>query len=122
MGCGLFGLGVGNATSLPGLIVQHEFPKQHFSRVVSLVVTVNQFRFAFGPTLLGQLQQARGSYGTALLVCLTMQAMAAIIVVSPVTGRRTKVAALLTKRWRRYMADAKKRSDGHIRQNARTWC
>ena len=89
---------------------------------MSLVVAINQFSFAFGPTLLGQLQQARGSYGTALLVCLTMQAMAAIIVVSPVTGRRTKVAALLTKRWRRYMADAKKRSDGHIRQNARTWC
>ena len=83
MGCGLFGLGVGNATSLPGLIVQHEFPKQHFSRVVSLVVTVNQFSFAFGPTLLGQLQHARGSYGTALLVCLAMQAMAAITVVSP---------------------------------------
>jgi hypothetical protein len=50
---------------------------------VSLVVAINQFSFAFGPTLLGQLQHARGSYGTALLVCLAMQAMAAITVVSP---------------------------------------
>jgi MFS family permease len=97
LGCGLFGLGVGNATSLPGLIVQHEFPKQHFSRIVSLVVALNQFSFAFGPTLLGQLQHARGNYGTALLVCLAMQAMAAIIVVSPAIGRCTKMAALRAK-------------------------
>ena len=98
LGCGLFGLGVGNATSLPGLIVQHEFPKQHFSRVVSLVVAINQFSFAFGPSLLGQLQHARGSYDTALIVCLAMQAMAAIIVVSPAIGRCTKMAALRAKR------------------------
>jgi len=102
LGCGLFGLGVGNATSLPGLIVQHEFPPQHFSRVVSLVVAINQFSFAFGPSLLGQLQHAQGSYGTALLVCLTMQAMAAIVVVLPAIWRDTEVAASLAKRWRRY--------------------
>jgi len=29
LGCALFGLGVGNTTSLPGLLVQQEFPKQH---------------------------------------------------------------------------------------------
>jgi MFS family permease len=28
----LFGLGIGNTTSLPGLLVQQEFPKQHFTR------------------------------------------------------------------------------------------
>jgi MFS family permease len=98
LGCGLFGLGVGNATSLPGLIVQHEFPKQHFSRIVSLVVAINQFSFAFGPTLLGQLEHARGSYGPALLICLAMQAMAAIFVVSPAIRRCTKMAALRAKR------------------------
>jgi MFS family permease len=60
LGCGLFGLGVGNTTSLPGLLVQQTFPKQHFARIVSLVVAINQFSFAFGPTLLGQLEQAGG--------------------------------------------------------------
>jgi hypothetical protein len=60
---------------------------------VSLVVAINQFSFAFGPTLLGQVERARGSYGTALLVCLAMQAMAAIIVVSPAIGRWMKMAA-----------------------------
>ena len=37
LGCALFGLGVGNTTSLPGLLVQQEFPKQHFARIVSSV-------------------------------------------------------------------------------------
>ena len=55
VGCALFGLGGGNLTSLPGLLVQQEFPKQHFARIVSLVVAINQFSFAFGPTLLCQL-------------------------------------------------------------------
>jgi MFS family permease len=88
LGCVLVGLGVGNATSLPGLIVQHEFPKPHFSRVVSLVVAINQFSFAFGPTLLGELKYLRGGYTAGLLACLTMEAIAAIIVVLPAIGRR----------------------------------
>jgi MFS family permease len=53
LGCALFGLASGNLTSLPGLLVQQEFPKQHFARIVSFVVPINQFSFAFGPTLLG---------------------------------------------------------------------
>jgi MFS family permease len=87
LGCILFGLGVGNMISLPGLIVQQEFPKQHFSRIVSLIVAINQFTFAFGPGLLGYLRRTEGSYTTALVVCLVVQVMAAIIVVSPVLGR-----------------------------------
>jgi MFS family permease len=90
LGCGLFGLGVGNTTSLPGLLVQQEFPKQHFARIVSLVVAINQFSFAFGPTLLGQLEQAKGSYGTGLLACLSMEALAALIVISPMLIRGRK--------------------------------
>jgi MFS family permease len=87
LGCILFGLGVGNMISLPGLIVQQEFPKQHFSRIVSLIVAINQFTFAFGPGLLGYLQEAQGGYTTALVACLVMQAAAATIVVLPLIGR-----------------------------------
>ena len=86
-GCVLFGLGVGNTTSLPGLLVQQDFPKQHFARIVSLVVAINQFSFAFGPSLLGQLEHAEGSYSTGLLVCLSVEAVAAIIVISPRIAR-----------------------------------
>jgi MFS family permease len=90
LGCVLFGLGVGNTTTLPGLLVQQEFPKQHFARIVSLVVAINQFSFAFGPTLLGQLEHAEGSYGTGLLVCLSMEALAALIIISPAVTRYRK--------------------------------
>jgi len=81
-GCALFGLGVGNMTSLPGLIVQQEFPREHFARAISLVVAINQFSFAFGPSLVGQLQQASGSYAAALCLCLAIQLVAALIIVS----------------------------------------
>jgi MFS family permease len=87
LGCTLFGLGVGNTTSLPGLLVQQEFPKQHFARIVSLVVAINQFSFAFGPSLLGQLERAEGSYSAGLLACLSMEALAALIVISPAVTR-----------------------------------
>src|SRR6266478_8917848 len=82
LGCALFGLGVGNTTSLPGLLVQQEFPKQHFARIVSVVVAINQFSFAFGPGLLGQLERLEGTYVTGLFVCLSMEALAALIVIS----------------------------------------
>src|SRR6266478_7540959 len=90
LGCALFGLGVGNTTSLPGLLVQQEFPKQHFSRIVSLVVAINQFSFAFGPSLLGQLEHAEGNYSAGLLACLSMEALAALIVISPAITRYRK--------------------------------
>jgi MFS family permease len=92
LGCLLFGAGVGNAASLPGLIVQQEFPKQHFARIVSLVVAINQFSFAFGPSLLAQLQHASGGYTVALLVCLAAEIVAAIVVLLPgVIQRRAAV-------------------------------
>jgi MFS family permease len=92
LGCAVFGLGVGNTTSLPGLLVQQNFPKQHFARIVSLVVAINQFSFAFGPSLLGQLEHAEGNYSAGLLACLLMEALAALIVISPVATRYSKQA------------------------------
>jgi hypothetical protein len=71
-------------------MVQQEFPKQHFARIVSIVVAINQFSFAFGPSLLGQLERAEGSYSTALFACLLMEALAAFIVISPAVIRYRK--------------------------------
>jgi cyanate permease len=88
LGCVLVGLGVGNATSLPGLIVQQEFQKQHFARIISIVVAINQFTFAFGPTLLAQLERAEGNYSVALLLCVAMEIAAAAVVLFPVIRRR----------------------------------
>jgi hypothetical protein len=89
----IFGIGVGNATTLPGLIVQQEFPKQHFARLISIVVAINQFTFAFGPTLLAQLQRLKGTYTAVLLVCFAMEIAAAIIVLSPAVTRRRAPAS-----------------------------
>jgi MFS family permease len=87
LGCGLFGLTVGNLVSLPGLIVQQEFAKRDFARVVSMVVAINQYTFAFGPALLAWLTPAGGGFARALLACLIMQAIAAVIVLLPMTAR-----------------------------------
>ena len=78
--CALFGLGVGNLTTLPGLIVQREFPPERFARTVSLVVAFNQYAFAFGPALLGVLRDATGSYTVPLALCMLLEGMAAIVV------------------------------------------
>jgi len=86
-GCALFGLALGNVISLPGLIVQQEFPQRDFARIVSMVMAINQFAFAFGPALLGRLQQPDGSYARALFACLVMEVAAAVIVLAPVMGR-----------------------------------
>jgi MFS family permease len=82
-GCVLFGLGLGNLVSVPGLIVQREFRKEHFARIVAMIVAINQFTFAFGPGLLGYLQRIRGDYTAALVVCLAIEIAAAVLVMLP---------------------------------------
>jgi predicted MFS family arabinose efflux permease len=80
VGCLLFGFGVGNLITLPGLIVQQEFPRRDFARAVSLNVAINQLVAALGPSLLGVLHDLSGSYRSSLLACLVLQAAAAILV------------------------------------------
>jgi MFS family permease len=112
LGCVLFGVGVGNATTLPGLIVQQEFPKPHFARIVSLVVAIDQFSFAFGPSLLATLEGAADSYTAPFLVCAASEVAAAIVVLMPVvTGcRKTQ----LSKRHRHSAKDV----DGRVKPTA----
>ena len=49
----LIGLGIGNATSLPPLIVQVEFSKADAARVVALIVAISQATYAFAPVTFG---------------------------------------------------------------------
>ncbi|TMJ26512.1 MAG: MFS transporter [Alphaproteobacteria bacterium] len=80
LGCVLFGFGVGNLITLPGLIVQQEFPRRDFARAVSLNVAINQLVAALGPYILGVLHDLSGNYRTSLIACLILQAAAAILV------------------------------------------
>jgi MFS family permease len=80
LGCVLFGFGVGNLITLPGLIVQQEFPRRDFARAVSLNVAINQLVAALGPYILGVLHDLSGNYRTSLMACLVLQAAAASLV------------------------------------------
>jgi len=87
-GCALFGLGVGNLTTLPGLILAVEWPRERFSALVGLVVGINQFTFAFGPSLVGVLRDRAGTYGPALGACAVLQAVAAALILLGPNARR----------------------------------
>jgi MFS family permease len=56
VGCGLFGLGVGNVAALPALIAQNEFQAADVGTVVALVIAINQAVFALAPAVLGFLR------------------------------------------------------------------
>src|SRR5262249_3651138 len=80
-GCALFGLGVGNVITLPGLLVEREFPRARFAAIVSLITATNQLAFAFAPGLIGILRDATGSYVTALALCAIADLLAAAVIV-----------------------------------------
>src|SRR5262249_39359420 len=79
-GCALFGLGVGNLTTLPGLILAVEWPRERFSALVGLAVGINQFTFAFGPSLVGVIRDPSGAYEPALAACMALEAAAAAMI------------------------------------------
>jgi hypothetical protein len=53
----LFGAGIGNATSLPPLIAQGEFPEGRVQRVVALIVAVSQAAYALAPASFGLVRE-----------------------------------------------------------------
>jgi MFS family permease len=94
VGCQLFGFGVGNLITLPGLIVQQEFPRRDFARAVSFNVAITQLMAAIGPTLIGLLHDLSGSYRTSLIACLILQVVAAaLVLVRPGSSRLENVQA-----------------------------
>lgn len=88
LGCVLFGLGVGNLTSLPPLIAQREFRPADVGMVVALVVATNQAVFAFAPAIFGWLRYATESYVAAFCLAAAAQLAAALIVVAGRANRR----------------------------------
>ena len=87
IGAVLFGLGVGNLVTLPSLILQREWPRERFATLVSLVVAINQFTFAFGPGAIGVLRDSSGAYTVPLVACAGLQALAALWVLHGVMAR-----------------------------------
>ncbi|MEW6767082.1 MAG: MFS transporter [Pseudomonadota bacterium] len=76
----VFGFTVGNAITLPSLIVQREFSAASFGVLVSLVTAICQFTYAFGPGLVGLLRDWSGSYTVPFSLCMALELIAAAVV------------------------------------------
>jgi len=57
-----------------------EWPRERFSALVGLAVGINQFTFAFGPSLVGVIRDRVGGDALALAACATLQALAAVMI------------------------------------------
>ncbi len=57
VGVVLFGLGIGNVTSLPPLIAQSEFAPADVPRAIALSTAISQATFAFAPALFGLIRE-----------------------------------------------------------------
>lgn len=79
-GCVVFGLGIGNLTSLPPLIAQKEFNREDVVAVVALIVAINQAVFAFAPAIVGAFRDATSGYGLPFGIVACIQLLAAMIV------------------------------------------
>ena len=76
----VFGFTVGNAITLPSLIVQREFSAASFGVLVSLVTAICQFTYAFGPGLIGVLRDWTGNYTMPFYLCMAFELVAAAVV------------------------------------------
>ncbi len=66
LGVVLFGLGLGNATSLPPLIVQQDFAPADTARAVALVTACSQACYAFAPVAFGALRDLSATTGASV--------------------------------------------------------
>jgi Major Facilitator Superfamily len=93
LGVVLFGIGFGNATSVPPLIAQVEFVEDDVPRVVALIVAISQGAYAFAPAAFGLIRTfappaagaAPGAAPTLFLAAALVQALA---IVALLAGRR----------------------------------
>jgi predicted MFS family arabinose efflux permease len=80
LGCMLFGLGIGNLTSLPPLIAQKEFNREDVVTVVALIVAINQAVFAFAPAIVGVIRDATSDYLLPFSIVACVQLLAGTVV------------------------------------------
>jgi sugar phosphate permease len=76
----VFGFAVGVMITLPALLIQREFPPAAFGMLSGLTLAIIQTGNAFGPSLVGGLKDATGSYTTPIVVCMALEIAAAGLV------------------------------------------
>jgi MFS family permease len=72
----LFGLGLGNATSLPPLVAQWEFGEADVARVVALVTAFGQAAYAFAPAAFGVLREGTPGGEAVFVAAAVVQGLA----------------------------------------------
>lgn len=87
LGVILFGAGIGNATSLPPLIAQAEFPRQHTQRVVALIVATAQGCYAFAPAIFGVVKSLSGEANSGVLIFTLAAAIQGLAIVVLLVGK-----------------------------------
>lgn len=76
----IFGFTVGNLITLPPLIIHREFDATAFTVVMGLSTAASGIVGALGPGLIGLVRSWSGGYATALALCITLELVAAGIV------------------------------------------
>jgi hypothetical protein len=87
LGVIMFGVGIGNVTSLPPLIAQVEFVKEDVPRAVALIVAIGQATYAFAPVAFGLIREFEGANG-ATFVFGAAALVQTLAIVALLSGRR----------------------------------
>jgi MFS family permease len=87
----IFGLTVGNVTTLSPIIVRREFGAEGFGAIFGVASCGIQLATALGPSLYGLLHDAFGSYSAALTTAATLDVTAAVVAIF---GRRKLLTTL----------------------------
>ena len=82
----VYGLTVGNVTTLPSIIVRREFGSRSFGAVYGLAAMVIGFCTALGPSFYGTMFELFGGYPVPMIVAAALNACAAGVVL---LGKRT---------------------------------
>ncbi|BBP59953.1 MFS transporter [Pseudomonas sp. St316] len=93
----LIGSGIGNATSLPPLIVQTEFSREQTARVIALMVAISQATYAFAPAFFGLVRSAfsdpNHAIGAVVTGAVVVQGLAILAFYRGVSARPFKKTA-----------------------------
>jgi sugar phosphate permease len=76
----VFGSAVGIMVTLPALIIQREYPPTAFGMLTALTLSIIQVGNALGPSLLGLLRDATGTYAAPIIVSMALEITAIAII------------------------------------------
>lgn len=92
--CSVFGFTIGNLITLPPLIIHREFNATDFTVVMGLSTALSGIVGALGPGLVGLVRSLSGGYAVALMLCIALELVAAVVVLCG--GKRQEASAVVT--------------------------